>query len=127
VVRAGLVGKVSPPLQQALMFHPDGPAIAYGLASQPDVVARLNQLPPPLMLIELGRLQPVSLQANGTPPQAPPPAAPPAASPPPLAPPLAPLTGRGAAPPESPADWSQAECRATWNSGWRPSPRDFGR
>jgi hypothetical protein len=143
VLRAGLVGKVSPPLQQALLLHPDGPALAYQLATQPAVVARLNQLPPPLMLMELGRLAPGSPQANGattdrdtgtrghgdagtgTPSLAASPRPSVPASP--LPPPLAPLTGRGAAPPESPAEWSQAEFRKKWDSGWRPSPRDLGR
>ena len=56
VVRGGLAGKVSPILQQALMLVPDGPAVAYTLATQPDLVQRLNTLPPPLVLVELGRL-----------------------------------------------------------------------
>lgn len=56
VVRGGLAGKVSPVLQQALMLVPDGPAVAYTLAQQPELVARLNSLPPPLVLVELGRL-----------------------------------------------------------------------
>ena len=60
VVRGGLAGKVSPVLQQALMLVPDGPAVAYTLASQPDLVQRLNTLPPPLVLLELGRLLPPS-------------------------------------------------------------------
>lgn len=58
VVRTGLAGKVSPVLQQALMLVPDGPAVAYALARQPDLVTRLNTLPPPLVLVELGRLSP---------------------------------------------------------------------
>lgn len=66
VVRMGLAGKVSPILQQALMLVPDGPAVAYALARQPDLVTRLNTLPPPLVLVELGRLSPA--------PDSPPPA-----------------------------------------------------
>ena len=58
VVRGGLAGKVSPVLQQALMLVPDGPAVAYALAKQPDLVQRLNQMPPPLVLVELGTSQP---------------------------------------------------------------------
>ena len=58
VVRGGLAGKVSPILQQALMLVPDGPAVAYALAAQPELVQRLNTLPPPLVLVELGRLLP---------------------------------------------------------------------
>ena len=38
------------------MLVPDGPAVAYTLAKQPDLVQRLNTLPPPLVLVELGRL-----------------------------------------------------------------------
>jgi hypothetical protein len=49
---------VSPVLQQALMLVPDGPAVAYTLARQPELVQRLNQMPPPLVLLELGRLLP---------------------------------------------------------------------
>ena len=68
VVRSGLAGKVSPVLQQALMLVPDGPAVAYVLARQPDLVMRLNTLPPPLVLVELGRLSPPATPpaANGT-------------------------------------------------------------
>jgi hypothetical protein len=92
VVRGGLAGKVSPVLQQALMLVPDGPAVAYTLAQQPDLVQRLNGLPPPLVLVELGRLSapPVTTQApavgstNGT--------APPAT---PLPEPMAPVGGGG--------------------------------
>src|SRR5262245_52643389 len=60
VVQQGLAGKVAPHVQQALMFLPEGPALAYALAQQPDTLQRLNQLPPPLMLMELGRLVPAS-------------------------------------------------------------------
>ena len=63
VVRSGLAGKVSPVLQQALMLVPDGPAVAYALATQPDLVQRLNTLPPPLVLVELGKLTPASASA----------------------------------------------------------------
>ena len=63
VVRGGLAGKVSPILQQALMIVPDGPAVAYALARQPDLVQRLNTLPPPLVLVELGKLTPPSASA----------------------------------------------------------------
>ena len=96
-VRAGLAGKVSPILQQALMLVPDGPAVAYALATQPELVQRLNTLPPPLVLVELGRLSPPSIRdtaansttpvTNGTPP------------PPALPPPLTPLSGAGAGAP----------------------------
>jgi hypothetical protein len=64
VVRGGLEGKVSPVLKQALMLVPDGPAVAYTLAQQPELVQRLNSLPPPLVLVELGRLSPAAPQAT---------------------------------------------------------------
>lgn len=95
VVRMGLAGKVSPILQQALMLVPDGPAVAYALARQPDLVSRLNTLPPPLILVELGRISPPpqATAPNGTTTngaQAPTPALP--------APPT-PLSGAGAGAP----------------------------
>ena len=94
VVRGGLAGKVSPVLQQALMLVPDGPAVAYTLARQPEVVQRLNTLPPPLVLVELGRLlppptatQPPAVgSTNGT-------------APPALPAPPTPLSGSGAGAP----------------------------
>lgn len=58
VVTTGLGTTVGPILKQALMLVPDGPAVAYALATQPDLVQRLNTLPPPLVLVELGRLSP---------------------------------------------------------------------
>jgi hypothetical protein len=67
VVRGGLAGKVSPVLQQALMLVPDGPAVAYTLAQQPALVQRLNTLPPPLVLVELGRLSPAPQPTTPTP------------------------------------------------------------
>ena len=96
VVRGGLAGKVSPILQQALMLVPDGPAVAYALASQPDLVQRLNTLPPPLVLVELGKLTPPSASAvapavglsNGN-------GAVPAAPATPLPEPMAPVGGGG--------------------------------
>ena len=95
VVRGGLAGKVSPVLQQALMLVPDGPAVAYALARQPDLVQRLNQMPPPLLLMELGRLSPAPSTtsaptvgtAHGTTPAATPQA--------PLPEPMAPVGGGG--------------------------------
>jgi hypothetical protein len=108
VVRGGLAGKVSPILQQALMIVPDGPAVAYALASQPDLVQRLNTLPPPLVLVELGRLSPqatppvspavVSTNGNGAVPAAP------------LPEPMAPVGGGGStAQPTYTEGMSQAE------------------
>lgn len=109
VVRGGLAGKVSPVLQQALMLVPDGPAVAYTLARQPELVQRLNTLPPPLVLVELGRLSPPPQTAsptpavgstNGTPPPA-------------LPTPLTPLSGSGAGAPTGSyrEDMSQDEYR----------------
>ena len=108
VVRGGLAGKVSPILQQALMIVPDGPAVAYALASQPDLVQRLNTLPPPLVLVELGRLSPQapspvspavgSMNGNGAVPAAP------------LPEPMAPVGGGGStAQPTYTEGMSQAE------------------
>jgi hypothetical protein len=100
VVHQGLVarpGFAGSPLQQVLMHHPDGVAMAYTLAAQPETVQRLLQMPPPLMLMELGRFVPssppagsatMSTPTNGTPP----------ASPPPLPPPLAGVNGQGTVP-----------------------------
>jgi hypothetical protein len=97
VIATGLRGKVAPHVQQALMLLPEGPALAYALATQPDTLQRLNQMPPPLMLMELGRLAPAptSPPAGGavpTPPTSTP------ASPPPLPPPLAGVNGQGTVP-----------------------------
>lgn len=126
VVRAGLAGKVSPVLQQALMLVPDGPAVAYALAAQPDLVERLNTLPPPLVLVELGRLSPAPPAANGLP--AGPAAAGPTTPQAPLPAPPTPLSGAGpGAPTVNPAELPQAEFRKKWSEGWRPTPRDFGR
>lgn len=98
-VRAGLAGKVSPTVQQALMLIPDGPAVAYALATQPDLVSRLNMLPPPLVLVELGRLSPPPSppQANGLPTAATNGSAP--TGPTQLPAPLTPLSGSGAGTP----------------------------
>lgn len=110
VVRGGLAGKVSPILQQALMLVPDGPAVAYALARQPDLVQRLNQMPPPLVLVELGRLSPHpgseppavgSLSGNGVVPATPST---------PLPEPMAPVGGGGStAQPTYTEGMSQAE------------------
>jgi len=105
VVRTGLAGKVAPHVQQALMLLPEGPALAYTLAQQQDLVQRLNTLPPPLVFAELGRLMPGQLVPGstgsapaGTPPapsngQAPTPPAPP------LPEPMRPVGGSGSASP----------------------------
>jgi hypothetical protein len=122
VVRSGLAGKVSPVLQQALMIVPDGPAVAYTLATQPELVQRLNSLPPPLVLVELGRLSPASSQlpsptpavgpthGNGAVPPAQGPGQAAAPTPAPLPEPMAPVGGGGStAQPTFSENLSQAE------------------
>jgi hypothetical protein len=132
VITTGLRGRIAPHVQQALMVLPEGPQLAYTLAQQPETLTRLNTLSPPLVLAELGRLSappangtaaptPAETPTNGTLPPA-------AAPPPPLPPPPTPLSGMGqGAPSGATPEMSQAEFRRLWNSGWRPSPRDFGR
>ena len=111
VVQQGLVarpGFLGSPLQQVLMHHPEGVAMAYTLAAQPETVQRLLQMPPPMMLMELGRLAPPSPPVGGsatvpaTNGQAP-------ASPPPLPPPLAGVNGQGTAPTPGYSDTMTAE------------------
>jgi small-conductance mechanosensitive channel len=102
VVRGGLAGKVAPHVQQALMMLPDGPALAYQLAQQQDLVQRLNTLPPPLVFAELGRLMPGQLVpgSNGSAPAGTPPAPTNGQTPPPPLPePMRPVGGSGSAPP----------------------------
>src|SRR5262245_29481690 len=114
VLRAHLAGKVAPHVQQGLMLHPDGPAIAYALATQPDTLQRLNQLPPPQMLMELGRLTPAGPPAaQGLPPIAPNGSAPSGpAQQAQLPPPLTPVNGQGQAPtPGYRPDMTQEEYR----------------
>ena len=101
VVQQGLVarpGFLGSPLQQVLMHHPEGVAMAYTLAAQPETVQRLLQLPPPMMLMELGRFVPSSPPAgvvtptsttNGSAPSSPPQV---------LPPPLAGVNGQGTVP-----------------------------
>jgi hypothetical protein len=101
VVQQGLVarpGYLGSPLQQVLMHHPEGVAMAYTLAAQPETVHRLLQMPPPMMLMELGRLAPPSPPPGGTVPLATPTTGTPPASPPPLPPPLAGVNGQGTVP-----------------------------
>jgi hypothetical protein len=126
VVRLGLAGKVAPHVQQALMLLPEGPALAYTLAQQPDLVQRLNTLPPPLVFAELGRLMPGTLVpgATGGAPETTPPASgsPPATTtgrtpvgppPAPLPEPMRPVGGAGSpAPPAYHDGMSQEEYRA---------------
>jgi hypothetical protein len=116
VVRQGLAGKVAPHVQQALMMLPEGPALAYTLAQQQDLVTKLNTLPPPLVFAELGRLMPGTLipGATGGAPDGTPPA-PPDRSPgqAPLPEPMRPVGGGGSpAPPAYSDAMSQEEYRA---------------
>jgi len=131
VVRRGLVGKVAPHVQQALMVLPEGPQLAYLLAQQPDTVTRLNTLPPVQVVAELGRLSAPATNGTAAPPVTPTPTngtAPPPSPPQVLPPPPTPLSGMGqGAPSGATPDMSQAEFRRMWNAGWRPSARDFGR
>lgn len=100
LVNTNLRGKVAPHVQQALMLLPDGPELAYALAQQPDALAQLNQLPPPQMLLALGRLSPAPAPAppatttttttNGVAPTTP--------APTPLPPPMQPVNGQGSVP-----------------------------
>jgi hypothetical protein len=134
VVRQGLVGRTAPHVQQALMVLPEGPQLAYALARQPEVLQRLNTLPPPLMIAELARL--VTPQA-ATPAPEPTPAAPetpptpPAQTTPPtpLPEPMRPVGGTATSAPVGfdPSTASQAEFRAAYNRGWRPTPDQLRR
>jgi hypothetical protein len=96
VVRTQLAGKTAPHVQQALMLLPEGPALAYALAHQPDTLQRLNQMPPPLMLMELGRLVPASSPPAGTHGTTTPVTN--GQATPPLPPPLTPVQGQGVVP-----------------------------
>ena len=129
VVRSGLAGKVAPHVQQALMLLPEGPALAYQLAQQHDLVQRLNTLPPPLVFAELGRLSgpgggspfpptqerahadvPAQTTTNGT-------------RPPPLPEPMRPVGGGGSPqPPGLRDDASQEDYRA-WRARTSNLPR----
>jgi hypothetical protein len=141
-IRTGLAGKVAPHVQQALMVLPDGPALAYALATQPETLTRLNQLPPPLMLLELGRLlpatatPPVTTTPESAPPVSPTPQPPAQATPPatgtlpvPIPEPLRPVGGTATSAPAGfdPTTATQAEFRKQWAAGWRPRPDQFAR
>jgi len=101
VITQGLRGRIAPQVQQALMMLPEGPQLAYTLAQQPETLTRLNQLPPPLVFAELGRLMPgqVVPGANGSAPAGTPPAPSNGQTPtPPLPEPMRPVGGNGSAP-----------------------------
>ena len=118
VVRGGLAGKVSPVLQQALMLVPDGPAVAYTLARQPELVQRLNTLPPPLVLVELGRLSPPPQTASPTPAVG----STTGTAPPALPTPLTPLSGSGAGAPTG--SYNDAMDQAAYRA-WRKRTSDI--
>lgn len=50
------LGKVNPPLFQAIMNHEQMPEITYFLGKNPAEAHRIARLPPPLALIELGKI-----------------------------------------------------------------------
>lgn len=112
VVNTGLAGIGGTVLQQALMLVPEGPAVAYALATKPELVKRLLTLPPPLVLVELGRLspppEPRNVTSNGTVPMTNGTTAAPALPAPPT-----PLSGSGAGAPTGAYrdDMSQEEYR----------------
>ena len=110
MVNTHLRGKVAPHVQQALMMLPDGPELAYALAQQPDALAQLNQLPPPQMLLALGRLSPAPAQA---PPATTTTGVAPTPAPTPLPPPMQPVNGQGSVPTGTfREDMTQEEYRA---------------
>jgi len=125
VVRGGLVGKLAPHVQIALQILPEGPALAYQLAQQPDLVRTLNTLPPPLVFAELGRLMPGTLVpgATGGAPETTPPAPTNGTRPPPLPEPMRPVGGGGSStPPAYHDDMSQEDYRA-WRARTSQLPR----
>lgn len=57
VVNAGLGPFLNPTMQQALVFTPNGHKVAYYLGKNPAEAARISQLEPIQMLMELGELR----------------------------------------------------------------------
>lgn len=123
-VQTHLVGKVAPHVEQALALLPEGPALAYALASQPETVQRLNTLPPPQMLFALAQV--AQGIPNGAAPTVPPTTtttAAPTAPPPALPPPLTPVSGQGSVPSGTyRPDMTQAEYKA-WRSRTSQLPK----
>lgn len=123
VIASGFRGKVAPHVDQAVTLLPDGPALAYALAQQPEVLQRLNTLPPPQVIWELARLLPQAPPATGE--SAPPATTPPAngTRPPPLPEPMRPVGGGGSpSPPGFREDASQEDYRA-WRAKTSNLPR----
>jgi hypothetical protein len=122
MINSRLRGKVAPHVAQALQMLPDGPALAYALAQQPDLVQRLNQLPPPLLFAELGRLSP----PPAAPPGAPPPAttgSAPSSPAPPLDAPYTPANGQGSAPTGTYTEGMSQEAYRAWRARTSQQPR----
>lgn len=118
VMRAGYFGHVATHVDQIVSMIPDGPALAYALAQHPEVIQRLNTLPPPQVIWELARLAPPPA-TNGPPethgaPTPPPPAVQANGTrPPPLPEPMRPVGGGGSTtPPAYRDDMSQSEFKA---------------
>lgn len=122
LVHANLAGKVAPHVQQALMMLPDGPALAYALAHQPDALAQLNQLPPPQMLVALGRLSPPPV-ATPPPAQTTTNGAAPTTPPTPLPPPMQPVSGQGTVPTGTYREDMSAEEYRNWRSRTSQNPK----
>lgn len=57
VINAGLAPFMTPIMQQALVFTPNGHKVAYYLGKNPGEAARISQMDPPQMLMELGELR----------------------------------------------------------------------
>lgn len=57
VVNSGLAPFMTPVMQQALVFTPNGHKVAYYLGKNPGEAARIAQMDPPSMLMELGELR----------------------------------------------------------------------
>lgn len=56
VINAGLGAFLNPTMQQAIALGENGQDIAYWLGKNPAEAARISQLPPMLMVLELGRV-----------------------------------------------------------------------
>jgi hypothetical protein len=125
VVRGGLVGKVAPHVQQALMMLPEGPALAYKLAQQQDLVRTLNTLPPPLVFAELGRLMPGTLVPGGVggAPEPTPPAPTNGTRPTPLPEPMRPVGGGGSPTPVAYREGMSMEEYRAWRARTSQDPR----
>lgn len=68
VINSGLGPYLSPVMHQALLESEQAHEVAYWLGKNPAEAARVSQLPPPRMLIELGRIE-TKLSAAPVPPK----------------------------------------------------------